>query len=248
MTEPIERGTHAGLSVLTKKIGPLPAYAYVLIIVAGAYALRAYRARTGNASAGLDSSAASSAGSATPVDGTGASGAGSTPSDGPAGTVVGRTNAQWALTVSNGLIAEGQNPVAVSSAITKYLAGGLLTAQEAALVNEAVQKYGYPPEGVLPIKLVPTPGPIPRPTSPGPPKPPTKQPVQTPKPTPTPVPKPKPKPGPAPAHIYTVHAGDTLYSIAAHFYGNGSQYPRIAAANHIGAPYVIHPGQRLNIP
>lgn len=242
MTEPLEHGTHAGLSVLTKKIGPLPAYAYVLIIVAGAYAWRAYRARTAGAStAGLDSSAASAAGSAAPVDGTGSSSTGSTPSDGAAGTVVGRTNAQWALTVSNALLAEGRNPVTVSSAITKYLAGGLLTAQEQALVNEAVQKYGYPPEGVLPIKPVPTPGPTPKPPV-------TKPPTKKPTPAPQPKPKPKPTPGPAPSHIYTVHAGDTLWSIAAHFYGNGNQYPRIAAANHISAPYVIHPGQRLNIP
>lgn len=239
MTEPIEHAAHGSavsFSMLTRKIGPLPAYAYVLIIVAGAYAIKLYRARTGSGPAA--SALPSDATSAPPGGST--AGSGSVPSDGPSGTVVGKTNAQWALTVSNGMIASGSNPVTVSSAVTKYLAGGLLTAQETAVITTAVGRYGYPPEGVLPIKTVPTPGPPvvqpgKRPPVPAPHQPPPRPPVKP------PVPKPV-------AHTYTVHSGDSLWLIAVHFYGSGSAFTKIAAANHIGPPYLIHPGQVLTIP
>lgn len=47
---------------------------------------------------------------------------------------------------------------------------------------------------------------------------------------------------------YTVKAGDSLSKIAQRFYGNALKYPAIAMANHIAAPYIIHPGQVLTIP
>lgn len=48
---------------------------------------------------------------------------------------------------------------------------------------------------------------------------------------------------------YTVVKGDTLSGIAKKFYGNGSQYKKIAAANpSIKNPNLIYPGQVLNIP
>lgn len=50
------------------------------------------------------------------------------------------------------------------------------------------------------------------------------------------------------ARSYTVISGDTLWGIAEHFYGNGAEYPRIASANGIGSPYLIHPDQVLRIP
>lgn len=47
---------------------------------------------------------------------------------------------------------------------------------------------------------------------------------------------------------YTVQPGDTLWNIAEHQYGDGSQYHRIAEANGIVDPSLIHPGQELIIP
>ncbi|HKS44191.1 MAG TPA: LysM peptidoglycan-binding domain-containing protein [Amycolatopsis sp.] len=47
---------------------------------------------------------------------------------------------------------------------------------------------------------------------------------------------------------YTVVAGDTLWGIAKHFYGNGNLYPVIAQANGIENPDIIRPGQVLIIP
>ncbi|HZS21899.1 MAG TPA: LysM peptidoglycan-binding domain-containing protein, partial [Pseudonocardiaceae bacterium] len=53
----------------------------------------------------------------------------------------------------------------------------------------------------------------------------------------------------APAkRIYTVVSGDTLWAIAERFYGDGSQYPKIASANGIANPDLIMVGQQLTIP
>lgn len=48
----------------------------------------------------------------------------------------------------------------------------------------------------------------------------------------------------APGGYYRVHRGDTLYSIAWRF---GREYRGLAAANGIGPPYLIRPGQRIYV-
>jgi LysM repeat protein len=54
---------------------------------------------------------------------------------------------------------------------------------------------------------------------------------------------------PAPAERrYTVQRGDTLSKIAKEFYGDAGEYRRIAQANGIANPDLIHPGQDLLIP
>ena len=54
---------------------------------------------------------------------------------------------------------------------------------------------------------------------------------------------------PAPAERrYTVQRGDTLSKIAKEFYGSAGEYRRIAQANGIENPDLIHPGQDLLIP
>lgn len=52
------------------------------------------------------------------------------------------------------------------------------------------------------------------------------------------------------AKTYTVVSGDSLWAIAKRFYGNGSQYTKIADANKdkIKSPNLIYPGQVLTIP
>lgn len=47
---------------------------------------------------------------------------------------------------------------------------------------------------------------------------------------------------------HTVQSGDTLWGIAKKYYGNGAQYPKIASANSIANPNIIHVGQVLSIP
>lgn len=52
------------------------------------------------------------------------------------------------------------------------------------------------------------------------------------------------------AKTYTVKAGDSLWAIAAKYYGKGSEYSKIAGANtdKISNPNLIHPGQVLTLP
>ena len=48
------------------------------------------------------------------------------------------------------------------------------------------------------------------------------------------------------ARKYTVVAGDTLFKIAQHFYGDGSLFPVIANANGITNPNALSVGQVLS--
>lgn len=52
------------------------------------------------------------------------------------------------------------------------------------------------------------------------------------------------------AKTYTVKKGDTLWAIAAKYYGKGSEYSKIAGANtdKISNPNLIYPGQVLTLP
>lgn len=62
----------------------------------------------------------------------------------------------------------------------------------------------------------------------------------------------EPAVAPAPAapaqQTYTVVGGDTLWAIAERYYGDGSQYMKIATANGIANPDLITVGQVLVIP
>jgi len=62
-------------------------------------------------------------------------------------------------------------------------------------------------------------------------------------------PTPSPEPAPAPSGTYyDVVPGDNLWGIAERFYGDGTRYPEIAAANGVENPSLIFPGQRFLIP
>lgn len=50
------------------------------------------------------------------------------------------------------------------------------------------------------------------------------------------------------ARTHTVARGDTLSAIAKRFYGDANDYRKIAEANNIANPDLIHPGQVLTIP
>ncbi len=56
---------------------------------------------------------------------------------------------------------------------------------------------------------------------------------------------------PKPTRTYTVEKGDSLWKIAAKFYGNGAEYPKIIQGNPErlkDEKSVIHPGDVLVIP
>lgn len=59
---------------------------------------------------------------------------------------------------------------------------------------------------------------------------------------------PAPTPEPSPVRSYTVVPADTLWGIAQLYYGDGTRYPEIAAANGIENPNLIYPGQVFIIP
>jgi len=61
-------------------------------------------------------------------------------------------------------------------------------------------------------------------------------------------PTPTPEPVPSGGTHYTVVPGDNLWGIAERFYGDGTRYPEIAAANGIENPNLIFPGQVFVIP
>lgn len=61
-------------------------------------------------------------------------------------------------------------------------------------------------------------------------------------------PAPTPTPAPDGSVWYTVVPGDNLWGIAERFYGDGTRYPEIAAANGVENPSLIFPGQTFLIP
>jgi nucleoid-associated protein YgaU len=50
--------------------------------------------------------------------------------------------------------------------------------------------------------------------------------------------------------FYTIEKGDTLWSLAKRFYGDGNAYPRLFEANRevIKDPDLIYPGQKIRVP
>lgn len=74
------------------------------------------------------------------------------------------TNPSWVRVVTDKLVAAGAySPIEVGNALNKVLGGLEVTAQEAAIWNEAVRRFGAPPEGHPPVVVKPT---TPPPTSP----------------------------------------------------------------------------------
>ncbi|GIG02168.1 LysM peptidoglycan-binding domain-containing protein [Catellatospora citrea] len=91
----------------------------------------------------------------------------------------------------------------------------------------------------------------PAPAAPPPAAPSITEPAAAPKPAAPAAGAPKPAaPTPkAPAErTYKVKSGDTLWDIAAQYYGDGRQYMKIAKANNIANPNLINVGVVLKIP
>jgi len=141
-------------NAFTKKIGPLPGFVWVLVIVGAAYAVYLWRKR-GQASTGTGSAAL-----ATPVaDSTGFSSAGPAPGTNnysgavqtfPVGQPAVSTNAMWAKSVTDFLVGTGHySGTDVSNALAKYLGGTPLSDAEKAIVDTAVKQFQTPPEGIV---------------------------------------------------------------------------------------------------
>lgn len=84
----------------------------------------------------------------------------------PAGAPAPVTNAQWARLAGDYLTGQGQDPSLVATALSDYTSGVPISASEQAIVNEALQTFGEPPQGVIPVATVAAPTPITNPRAP----------------------------------------------------------------------------------
>jgi len=220
-------------AALTKKVGPLPVWSYGAIVAALVWAYYWWTHRDGTTpdtgtgydfaapdatDSGLDFTDNTGIPANTGGSSTGAQSGVSTPGD----------NLAWLQAAANYLVGFNYESVAVNNALTKYLTGEQLTTSERAMVNQAIARFGIPPEGV-PVSPGPTPSPIPLPGDDRP---------GTPTPTPLPgtpaPPKPIPRTKPAVTPAYSTVtvkkwvAGNvvwdsTMWGIAKHFgYGSSS--------------------------
>lgn len=148
---------------LTKKMGPLPVWAWALLVGGGiGFYLYVKRTKSGTVNTADSTAAAAGTGFGTTNPGAGnvsASSGGTDTSVTPTGVIL--TNQQWSVKAQSMLIAFGYDPATVSAALANYLGGNDLTAQQNAIVNEALRAAGPTPESVPPaVTQQPAPTPI----------------------------------------------------------------------------------------
>lgn len=132
---------HSGSSstALTRKLGPLPVWAWALVGVAVGYYI--YKKRQSSAAAASQATLSS-----TPA--TTASGAA------PASvmtTSTPETQAAWQQSAAQGAITAGYNPSAVENALANWQNGQPLDSTQEGILNWILSKYGGPPNGVQPV-------------------------------------------------------------------------------------------------
>lgn len=260
--EVAEKSSRGASNMLTKKIGPLPGWAWFALI--GILVIAVFMRQRNSAPRASANYVADVVPDSTGIAGAGPGTVPQSTYDGINLTSNGRPlvqdNGSWAMLASNALVSRGKHSASdVSNALDKYLSGKPLTQAEAAIVNLAIQEYGQPPSGVLGINIIqpkpvakPTPKPVVKP-APKPVAKPTPKPVAKPKPVVKPKPKPVAKPAAPSGSWYTVKRGDNLSVIAARFYGRQDWQKLWADAGNkkrigTGNPNLIHPGTRLWIP
>jgi hypothetical protein len=138
------------LEGMTKKLGPLPVWAWAVAGVGGYLLLeRLRKTSTAAATAAGASVAASNAGTGLGTSQT------PPPLPGSPGISGITTNNQWATEASTTLISDsgqyGWSPSEVETAISAYLNGENLTGDGVAIVNAALAMFGSPPEGNVPV-------------------------------------------------------------------------------------------------
>jgi len=151
----------SGGSVLSKKVGPFSIGVWGALIASGLVIGTFLRSRQKAApAAATDAPSPDPTGTVTQYDGA----AGVLPGASTEPT----TNLQWQRKAILALIAQGQDPASVQTAIGKWFNSTPLTAQERAIVSLAISLIGPPPEGAPPIIDAPAAAPS-TPTTPLPP-------------------------------------------------------------------------------
>ena len=153
-------GGGAGLKgALTKKIGPLPAAAWIVIAVVVFYYV-SKRQKAGGAG-GDQTDSAGNVGQIDPKTGyvygsaedaaalgQSSSGLGTSSDSGTGGSTVSgqyADNNSWAVAAINYLVSIGVDATSANTAITQFLASQTLTTQQQGEVNLAIQRLGAPP-------------------------------------------------------------------------------------------------------
>lgn len=140
-------------SAFSKKLAGLPVWVWALVIAGGILAY-AYITDSGDdGPSTVDDPGAAYPDGSQPGDAGDIEGTPSTPER----TVPITTNPAWIRYVTDRMVAAGEDPIEVSNALTKGLAGLRMTQREAALWRLAVQRYGPPPEGAPPLDVDPLP-------------------------------------------------------------------------------------------
>lgn len=152
---------HSPDNFFAKKIGPMPVWAYALIL-AGMLAIgfwykshKAATAGTGtvtsNGTTGDSLDGEESADGYVANSGTDSYGTSSGSSSSGSSATLTTTNAEWASNAANYLDSVGGDPVAIQTALADYLAGQQLTSAQTTIVNQAIAAVGSPPQGVIPV-------------------------------------------------------------------------------------------------
>ena len=139
-----------------KKVGPLPLYAYALIIVVCAYGVYWWKNnKVGVAQPEGATDIGSGFSPTAPSPFPSAGGYNGSVTTTPNAGASSKTNAQWAKNTADSLIASGSNPADVNNAISAYLSGGTLNSVWSAIIATALRLYGNPPEGIVAVKVEP---------------------------------------------------------------------------------------------
>lgn len=215
------------MSEMGKMIGPLPLGAWVAV-VGGALAYYAYNRKQ------ADVVPADTTATPTSVDTSGiptdqqAVGDGTTGGwiyNPPTNTTPQTSQRDWESAAISYLDGQGYDPALVETSVVRYINGQQLGPREVTLIRVAIRGVGSPPN---PRQIFTTPPP------------------KTAKKTP---PRPRGGGGKNTQPIrYVVRRGDTLHSIAMHFYHNPAETHRIRVANHLSANAKVHAGETLLIP
>lgn len=206
MTEPLS--TEGGGLDLQKKIGPFPLWVWVVGVGGGLFVLM----RRGGPNFG-GSTDEDTTPRAVVYTGTGGSdGSGVSDPQLPNDPTI-ETNEDWFRAASEFLLATNRPPALIDSALRKYLAGQSVTANEQALINEAIRGVGPVPQVLPPIDS-------PDPDEPGQeppstPVPPGQRNPHTPPSSPPSTPDPPPSgPRTVQPSPWRVRPGDSLWKIA----------------------------------
>ena len=232
MSEVVHDTAHGVGNAFTRKLGPLPTWAWALVIAGAVYGWYAWKKVSGASSVALGASTPATAGTVLDPLGSGAVSNGSGYSGSvttyPQGTPAATTNAQWARNVADQLIALGDNPSLVSTTLADYVGGQALPNGGSSIIDQALTKFGSPPEGVLPYDS----GTVNLPNQQA------------------------PQPGYGAGTRYTVQQGDTFTSILQRFYGKEANpvTARLEASQNglpwtggNGLNFAVTPGQVLTL-